>query len=249
MKKVFMMSLAMLVFTVSAESVDGAWRFSAGPAWRSQVKASISGSVSVAPVIPSHTASYDKDIAGKGSWSVGDVTTVPDPAADNGFAPSGSTLYAAEAILTERTVTANDSTSRASNKDKDSLLGFRAGIGYDFYDNGDFSVGLDLKFAKRALDCKAKSVPSHECRLTAIEIGDMLSIVSLPGEPFNGIAQAIREKSPFKYTFVAELAQDQSGYVPMKECFARGGYEVQPGVDTVAPEAADVIIEAAIKNL
>ena len=104
-------------------------------------------------------------------------------------------------------------------------------------------------FAKRALDCKAKSVPSHECRLTAIEIGDMLSIVSLPGEPFNGIAQAIREKSPFKYTFVAELAQDQSGYVPMKECFARGGYEVQPGVDTVAPEAADVIIEAAIKNL
>ena len=147
MKKVFMMSLAMLVFTVSAESVDGAWRFSAGPAWRSQVKASISGSVPVAPVIPSHTASYDKDIAGKGSWSVGDVTTVPDPAADNGFAPPGSTLYAAEAILTERTVTANDSTSRASNKDEDSLLGFRAGIGYDFYDNGDFSVGLDLKFA------------------------------------------------------------------------------------------------------
>jgi len=104
-------------------------------------------------------------------------------------------------------------------------------------------------FAQRALDCKAKSVPSHECRLTAIEIGDALAFVSLPGEPFNGIAQAIREKSPFKYTFIAELAQDQSGYVPMKECFARGGYEVQPGVDTVAPEAADAIIDASIKNL
>jgi hypothetical protein len=104
-------------------------------------------------------------------------------------------------------------------------------------------------FAKRALDCKAKSKPSHDARFTSIEIGDALAFVTLPGEPFNGIAQAIREKSPFKYTFIAELAQSQSGYVPMKECFARGGYEVQPGVDTVAPEAADAIIEASIKNI
>ena len=104
-------------------------------------------------------------------------------------------------------------------------------------------------FAQRALDCHAKSTPSHECRLTAIEIGKDLAFVSLPGEPFNGIAQAIREKSPFAYTFIAELAQSESGYVPMKECFARGGYEVQPGIDTVAPEAAEVIIEAAINNL
>ena len=104
-------------------------------------------------------------------------------------------------------------------------------------------------FAQRALDCKAKSKPSHECRLTAIKIGDDLTFASLPGEPFNGIAQAIREASKSKYTFIAELAQSVSGYVPMKECFARGGYEVQPGVDTVAPEAAEVIIDASVKNL
>ena len=105
-------------------------------------------------------------------------------------------------------------------------------------------------FAKRALDCKAKSNPSHEARFTSIEIGDTLAFVTLPGEPFNGIAQAIREKSPFKYTFVAELAQcAPSCYVPMRECFARGGYEVQPGIDTLAPEAADVMIEAALKTL
>ena len=104
-------------------------------------------------------------------------------------------------------------------------------------------------FAQRALDCKAKSVPSHECRLTAIEIGDELAFVSLPGEPFNGIAEAIRKASPYNYTFIAELAQSPSGYVPMKECFARGGYEVQPGIDTVAPEAAEAIIEASIRNL
>ena len=104
-------------------------------------------------------------------------------------------------------------------------------------------------FAQRALDCHAKSVPSHDCRLTAIEFGKEMAIVTLPGEPFNGIARAIREKSPFKRTFIASLAQSQSGYVPMKECFARGGYEVQPGIDTVAPEAAGEIIDAALKNL
>ena len=104
-------------------------------------------------------------------------------------------------------------------------------------------------FANRALDCKAKSTPSHDCRLTAIEIGDELAFMSLPGEPFNGIAEAIRTASPYKYTFVASLAQSPSGYVPMKECFARGGYEVQPGIDTVAPEAAEAIINASIKNI
>ena len=104
-------------------------------------------------------------------------------------------------------------------------------------------------FAQRALDCNTKSTPSHEGRLTAITIGKDLAFVTLPGEPFNGIAQAIREQSPYKQTFVATLAQSVSGYVPMKECFARGGYEVQPGVNTVSPEAAEIMIEAAVKNL
>ena len=104
-------------------------------------------------------------------------------------------------------------------------------------------------FAQRVIDCREKSVPSHECRLTSIKVGRQIAFVSLPGEPFNGIAEAIREKSPCKYTFIASLAQSVSGYVPMAECFARGGYEVQAGVDTVAPEAAEEIIKASIGNL
>lgn len=104
-------------------------------------------------------------------------------------------------------------------------------------------------FAQRAIDCHEKSKPSHTCRLTAIEIGKELAFVSLPGEPFNGISSEIRAKSPFKYTFVIELAQSVSNYVPMPECFKHGGYETQPGIDTVAPEAATEIIKAAIANL
>ena len=104
-------------------------------------------------------------------------------------------------------------------------------------------------FAKRALDGYEKSTPSHDCRLTSIVLGDDLAFVSLPGEPFNGIGRVIREKSPYKHTFIVTLAQSVSGYVPMKECFERGGYEVQPGLNTASPEAAGIMIEAALKNL
>ena len=76
-----------------------------------------------------------------------------------------------------------------------------------------------------------------------------MAFVSLPGEPFNGISRAIRAASPCKYTFVIELAQSHSGYVPMPECFEHGGYEVQPGIDTAAQNAATEIINAAVKNL
>ena len=100
-------------------------------------------------------------------------------------------------------------------------------------------------FAQRVIDCHEKSIPSHDARLTVIELGKQIAFVSLPGEPFNGISRAIREKSPCKYTFVIELSQSVSGYVPMPECFERGGYEVQAGVDSVAQNAATVIIDAA----
>ncbi|MBR7156033.1 MAG: neutral/alkaline non-lysosomal ceramidase N-terminal domain-containing protein [Lentisphaeria bacterium] len=104
-------------------------------------------------------------------------------------------------------------------------------------------------FAQRVLDCNEKSIPSHSVRLTSIKLGDTLSFATLPGEPFNGIARAIREASKSKYTFVIELAQSVSGYVPMPECFARGGYEVQANVNSAAQNAATVLIEASLKNM
>ncbi len=104
-------------------------------------------------------------------------------------------------------------------------------------------------FAQRALDCHHKSNDSHEGRITALKFGSDLAFVTLPGEPFNGIARAIRAGSKFKHTFVVSLAQSPSGYVPMQECFARGGYEVQPAVNSPAPEAAQSLIDAALKVL
>ena len=113
--------------------------------------------------------------------------------------------------------------------------------------NGDVTVCRC--FAKMLMQCRETSSPSRTCKLTRVNLGKALAFVSLPGEPFNGIAEAIRKASPYKYTFVIELAQSESVYVPMRDCFARGGYETTARPNTVAPEASDVLIAAAVANL
>ena len=144
MKRNCAVVLSLIASFAMAEGADGVWRLGVGSAWRSRVKASVSGSIPTTPIVPSHTVTYDKDIVGTASWSVGDVTTVPD---NDPFASDGVTLYAVESIRTERTVTANGSAANLNNSDENSPLGIKAGIGCDFYDNGVMSVGLDLKFA------------------------------------------------------------------------------------------------------
>ncbi len=104
-------------------------------------------------------------------------------------------------------------------------------------------------FAKRALDGYEKSTPSHKCRFTTFAFGKELVLATIPGEPFNGIGSVIREKSDYKYTFIATLAQTPAGYTPLRECFARGGYEVQPGTNTAALNTADVLIESVTSIL
>jgi hypothetical protein len=144
MKKALLVAVIMCVGMVIAEGTSNPWRLTVGPAWRSRVKASISGSAQSDAVSASHIVTYDKDVAGKTSWGIGDVTTVPDT---DSTAPAGSTLYAAESVRTETIVSPGSGSGRIDASDEDSPLGFKMGIGYDFYDDGRFSIGLDFKFA------------------------------------------------------------------------------------------------------
>ena len=113
--------------------------------------------------------------------------------------------------------------------------------------NGD--VTTIRHFKKMAIACREKSDKSRVVKITRVSLGKELAFISLPGEPFNAIAEAIRKKSPYRLNFVIELAQSQFAYVPMHDCFARGGYECTPRVNTVAPEASDILIDAVVKNL
>jgi len=73
------------------------------------------------------------------------------------------------------------------------------------------------------------------------------AIVGVPGEVFVEYELEIREKSPYKYTFVSELANDSIGYVPIPKAYEEGGYE--PTATVVAPNAGVKLTQSAINLL
>jgi hypothetical protein len=84
----------------------------------------------------------------------------------------------------------------------------------------------------------------------ALKLSKDLAMVFLPGESFTEIGMAIRKASPYPLTFVASLSNGECGYVALKECFSRGGYEVLPVVGGGPPEdTADLLIATAGKLL
>jgi hypothetical protein len=59
-----------------------------------------------------------------------------------------------------------------------------------------------------------------------ISFGDAV-ILFAPCEMFNETGKAIKASSTFKSTIMATNAMDNFGYVPTKETFVYGGYEVR----------------------
>ena len=82
--------------------------------------------------------------------------------------------------------------------------------------------------------------------LQAVRIGD-IALVATGGEPFSQIGVSIRKLSPFPYTLVSGYTNGGFGYIPTREAFPYGGYEVE--TTPFSENAADVLIEHAVKLL
>lgn len=76
------------------------------------------------------------------------------------------------------------------------------------------------------LETIAKKDVPLEADVQAIALGDDVAILALPGEIFVELGLAIKKASPFKHTFIAELANGSIGYVPNREAYPQGNYEV-----------------------
>lgn len=59
-----------------------------------------------------------------------------------------------------------------------------------------------------------------------IALSQDLAIVALPGEIFVELGLEIKRRSPFIHTFIAELANGSMGYVPNREAYPQGNYEI-----------------------
>ena len=91
-----------------------------------------------------------------------------------------------------------------------------------------------------------KDVPLR-VEVQVIALSDDVAIVSLPGEIFVELGLTIKKQSPFKHTFIAELANGSMGYVPNREAYPQGNYEVVSARG--APGSGEKLVEVALKLL
>jgi hypothetical protein len=97
------------------------------------------------------------------------------------------------------------------------------------------------------LDTLANQDKPLEAEVQAIAFSDELAIVALPGEIFVELGLALKKASPFKYTFIAELANGSIGYIPNKSAYPEGNYEVVSA--RCVEGSGEMLVEAAVNLL
>lgn len=82
----------------------------------------------------------------------------------------------------------------------------------------------------------------HAFRLT-----EDTAVITLPGEVFVELGLAIKKRSPFQNTLIIELANASISYVPNREAFTQGDYEVINS--RLQPGGGEILVETALKIL
>ena len=101
--------------------------------------------------------------------------------------------------------------------------------------------------AFKILDVAARKGRPHEVEVQVVALGDETAFVSLPGEIFVELGLAIKKASPFKYTFIAELANGSIGYIPDRTAYPEGNYEVVSA--RCAQGSGEILVDAAVRLL
>ncbi len=113
----------------------------------------------------------------------------------------------------------------------------------------DDRAGNFMKLVRsyRALDVAGRNGKPQQAEVQVISLGQDAAWVALPGEIFVELGLAIKQRSPFRHTFVVELANDNLGYIPDKRSYAEGNYE--PESSRCAPGSGEKLVDAAVRLL
>ena len=94
-----------------------------------------------------------------------------------------------------------------------------------------------------------KSVPA-EVQIICV---DDAAFVGVPGEPFVELGLKIKEAAGVESLFICAYTNDDIGYIPTRDEYSRGGYEITEAFKyygypaALAPEAGEMLITAAIR--
>jgi len=121
----------------------------------------------------------------------------------------------------------------------------------------DLEKAADLPFfrlveASSILAIERMPSKTWPVEVQAFRLGPDVAIVAVPGEVFVELGLALKRASPFKTTFVVELANDCTpDYIPTRKAFEESGYEVlhsrlESGAgERIVEEAARLLQELA----
>lgn len=84
-------------------------------------------------------------------------------------------------------------------------------------------------------------------QMQGIRVGNV-ALLSVQGEPFVEIGLEIAAASPFPHTLFSGYSNGAFGYIPTREAFEAGGYEVETG-SVFSPDAADVVVAEGLRML
>jgi Neutral/alkaline non-lysosomal ceramidase, N-terminal len=91
-----------------------------------------------------------------------------------------------------------------------------------------------------------KNCPPTSLNITAARIGNV-AFVGFGAEVLTQIGMAIKAASPYKHTFVITHCNGAAGYLPPKDLYVEGGYEINSS--PFAPQAAEMVVKQAVKML
>ncbi|MDB6174322.1 MAG: hypothetical protein JWL59_3633 [Chthoniobacteraceae bacterium] len=104
-------------------------------------------------------------------------------------------------------------------------------------------------FADQRRELAPQQGQERKTWLQTLLIGDV-AIVGVPAEYFTGLGLEIKRRSPFKNTFIAELANDWIGYLPDSTAHRLGGYQTWTGLHSYAePGTGERIADEAVAML
>ncbi len=109
----------------------------------------------------------------------------------------------------------------------------------------------DLPFLDQVRICTTLHLEELPARMPldvqVLRLSRDVAVVLLPGEIFVEHGLAIKARSPFATTIVVELANDNCAYVPTREAFAQGAYEVENS--RLAPGGGEALVDEALRLL
>lgn len=106
---------------------------------------------------------------------------------------------------------------------------------------------MEMVEAFRILDVDARNGEPIEAEVQVISLGKDIAWVSLPGEIFVQLGLAIKDGSPFVTTTISELANGSVGYVPTRQAYAQGNYEVVSA--RCAEGSGEMLVDSALQQL